>query len=131
VLSPAEAAALDRGRTLKRYVRAAAALKDLYDDTAIGEAVAVNRGAVKGWWMGAQMKPDTIRRLAQATDLSFDELTRFVYLAGPPPMLPQPSGPAGLREGARRAEARPDDEAPDRPARSRRRPPRDGGAGHE
>ena len=103
MLSPVEAAALDRGQILKRYVRAAAALQGLYDD---------------------------IRRLAEVTELSFDELTRFVYLGGPPPRLPEASGPAGLREGVRRAEERPDDEAPDTPAPSPGQRPRGGAAGH-
>jgi hypothetical protein len=129
VLSPAEAAALDRGRLLKRYVRAAGALVDLFDDTAIADAVAVNRGAVRGWWEGAKMQPATIQRLADATSLSFDELTRFVYFDGPPPRLPEASGPSGLREGVRRAEERPDDADADTPARSPERLPRDAGAG--
>jgi hypothetical protein len=128
VLSTAEAAALDRGQTLKRYVRAAAALNGLYDDTAIGDAVEVNRGAVSRWWDGAQMKPDTIRRLSEVTGLSFDELTRFVYLDGPPPALPIPErvSRAGsdaehrdsLLEQGRDPEAdgEPDDEPDRRPA---------------
>jgi hypothetical protein len=131
VLSPVETVARDRGRALKRYVRAAAALRGLYDDVSIGEAVGVNRGAVAAWWDGAQMKPETIRRLAEKTGLSFEDLTRFVYLDGPPPKLPEPSGPAGLREGVRRGQEHPDDATPGRPTRSRGRLPRGGGAGHE
>ena len=93
MLSPVEAAALDRGQALKRYVRAGAALNDLYDDTALADAVGVQRGAVRGWWTGAQMQPDTIRRVAKVTGLSPDELTRFVYFDGPPPTLTPPEGP--------------------------------------
>jgi len=129
VLSPVEAAARDRGITVKRYVRAAAALRDLFDDTAIAEVVGVNRGAVAGWWKGAQMTPDTIRNLAEATGLSVDELTRFIYYAGPPPRLPEASGLAGLREGVRRAEEPPSAEAPDTPVRSPERPPLGDGVG--
>lgn len=135
VLSPLEAEARDRGRDLKRYIRAAAALRGLYDDTAIGAAVEVNRGAVSRWWDGAQMKPETMQRLADATGLKFEDIARFVYFGDRPPDLPEASslpgasGPAGLREGARRAETHPDVAAPGMPARSPVRPPRDDGAG--
>lgn len=129
MLSPGEAAALAKGEALKRVVRAAAALKEIYDDTKLGEALNKNRGAVGAWWTGVQMKPDTLRRLAEVTDLSFEELTRFVYLDGPPPTLPAPSGPSGLREGIRRAEEHPDDEGPGRRAQSPGQPPPDDGAG--
>jgi len=117
VLSPAEAAALGRGQTLKRYVRAAAALSGLYDDTAIGDALKVNRGAVAGWWTGARPQPDTLRRLARLTGLSFDELTEYVYFEGPPPALPA-TDPATLPvlEGARRGRLRRAGQAPDTPA---------------
>lgn len=125
VLSPVDAAARDRGQALKRCVRAAAALRGLYDDTAIAEAVGVNRGAVGAWWDGAQMKPDTIQRMAEATGLSFGELTEYVYLGGPLPRLPEPSGPAGLREGVRRGQEPLADGAPDRPAQSPGPPPHD------
>lgn len=88
VLSPVEAAALHRGQILKRHVRAAAALNDLYDDASLGEAIDLGRGAVAGWWRGARPSPDSIYRLADVTGLSPDELTRFVYSDGPPPTLP-------------------------------------------
>lgn len=123
VLSPAEV----RGRELKRCVRAAAAFHEIYDDTALAEATGVNRGAVAAWWDGAQMKPGTVQRIAEVTGLSFAELTQYVYLGGPLPRLPEGSGPAGLREGVRRGEERPDDEAPDTPAQSPEPLPRGGG----
>lgn len=123
VLSPADAAALVRGRALKRCVRAAAALRGLYDDTAVADATGVNRGAVAAWWEGAQMKPGTLQRIAEVTGLSFGELTEYVYLGGPLPRLPEPSGLSGLREGVRRAQEHPDDEAPDTPAQSPELPP--------
>ena len=129
VVSLAEDPILARGRQLKRYVRAAAALQGLYDDTAIGEAVGVNRGAVAAWWDGAQMKPETIRRLADVLGLSVEDITRFVYFDGPMPTLPEPSGPAGLREGVRRAEERPDDATPGTPSPSPERRPHGDGAG--
>lgn len=129
VLSPVEAARRERGRALKRYIRAAAARRDLYDDTALGEAIGLSRGAVGAWWDGAQMKPDSIQRLAEVIGVSFEELTRFVYLNGRPPELPLPSGPAGLQEGVRRGEERPDVEVPDMPARSPGRRPPGAGAG--
>ena len=111
MLSPAEAEALDRGRLLKRYVRAAAALRELYDDTALADALEVNRGAIRAWWVGAQMKPDTLTRLAEVTGLSTDALTRFVYFGGQPPTLPDPALSPVL-EGVRRGRAHLADEAP-------------------
>jgi transcriptional regulator with XRE-family HTH domain len=126
VLSPAEAEVRDRGQTLRRFVRAAAALSDVYGDTAIGDAVGVKRGTVSAWWKGAQMKPETIRRLAEATGLSFEELTRFVYLGGPPPALPanDPARSAVL-EGVRRGQQRQLEKDPDRRARQPGRRSRD------
>lgn len=126
MLSPAGAAALARGRDLKRCVRAAAAYRGLYDDTAIAQAAHVNRGAVGAWWDGAQMKPETLQRIADATGLSFDELTRYVYLGGPLPRLPQSVDVAsavdsGQIEGARRLHSRePGAEDPPPPSPARR-----------
>ena len=130
VLSPAEAQALVRGRLLKRYVRAAAALRELYDDTALAEEMRVSRGAVGEWWVGSQMKPDTIKRLASATGLSFDELTAFLYLDGPPPNLPDPALLPVL-EGVRRGRARLADAVPDTQPPQLARPSRDNGAERE
>lgn len=128
MLSPIEAAAHDRGQALKRYVRAAAALNDIYGDTAIGAAAGVGRGAVAGWWTGSQMKPDHIRLLADATGLSRDELTAFVHYGGPLPTLPVP-GLSPVLEGAREAQALLDDEAPGTPSSQPERRPRGTEAG--
>ena len=116
-------ALLDRGQLVKRYVRAAAALHELYDDTAIGEAVGKSRMAVGRWWLGAQPKPDTLSRLAEATGLSTDELTRFVYFGGPPPTLPL-APLSGVREGIRQDRERQLAEDPPGHAPSPARPPR-------
>lgn len=89
VLSPAEAARELRGQVFKRYVRAAAAMHGLYDDTAIGDAVGRSRIAVGKWWQGARPEPDTLVALARATGLSADELLAFVYNDGPPPTMPR------------------------------------------
>ena len=88
VLSPQEAADLYRGQALKRTVRAAAALNDLYDDVAIARAVGVGRISVGNWWRGAKPSQETLYRLAAATDLSAEELSRFLYADGPLPTLP-------------------------------------------
>ena len=69
MLSPIEATALERGQTLKRHVRAAAAMNDLHDDVTIAQQVGVSRAAVSGWWHGAQPSPATIRQIAKATGL--------------------------------------------------------------
>lgn len=126
MLSPVEV----RGQALKRYVRAAAALHELYDDTSIAEAVGVNRGAVSGWWLGAQMKPDTIRALAEATGLSPEDLTRFVYFDGPVPELPSPAILPVL-EGDRRAAERRGRTDQDMPSRPPERQPRGSSAERE
>lgn len=115
VLSPQAQIAHDRGRVLKQYLRAAAALNDLYDDTALGEAVGMTRAAVKGWWTGAQMKPDTLGDVARITRLSVDQLMSFVYRGGPPPTLPDPANLPVL-EGIRQARELLADEAPGTPS---------------
>lgn len=129
VLSPTEAANRDRGLDLKRHVRAAAAMHGLYEDTAIATAVGVGRGTVLGWWRGSKPEPATLRHLAEVTGFDPEELATFVYWDGPPPR--QPSGLAGLRLGAERGQKPPDDEAPDTPAQSPERPPRNDPQGPE
>lgn len=126
VLSPQEI----RGQLLKRYVRAAAALSELYDDVALGEAVGRNRAAVGNWWRGARPEPEVLFRLAEVTGLSTDELTRFVYSDGPPPSLPEAGSPVAtsVQEGLRRDRRRPQPEAPGTPAPSPRPRSRDSGA---
>jgi len=120
VLTPAEAAALVRGQVFKRVIRAAGALRDLFDDASIAEAVGVGRGAVGDWWTGARPGAETIYRLASATGLSPEELTRFVYFDGPPPALPEPESPvtSGVQEGLRRDQSRQQPEGHDTPSRS-------------
>lgn len=88
VLSPQEAADLYRGQALKRTVRAAAALRDLYDNAAIAHAVGVSSVAVTNWWKGARPSQETLYRLADVTGLSAEELSRFLYADGPTPSLP-------------------------------------------
>ena len=121
VLSPAEvdAAARDRGRTLKRIVRASFALLGIYADSAIADELGVQRGALAGWWTGAQIKPDNIATLAEVTGLSYAELTEFVYRGGPPPHLPElvEVGRQAADEGHRRASTHRSPPSPDTPAR--------------
>lgn len=131
MLSPLEAAALDRGQAFKRYIRAAAALSDLYDDSVLADAVGIGRGAVSGWWRGSKPSAETIVRLARATGLSADELYRFLYADGPPPTLPEPGSPvaSSVQEGLRRDQRSQLDEGPDTPPPSPRRHARGTGAG--
>jgi transcriptional regulator with XRE-family HTH domain len=131
VLSPGEAAAKLRGQILKRYVRAAAALNDLFDDAALADAVGLGRGAIAGWWRGAQPSGATIFRLADVTGLSPDELTRFVYQDGPPPTLPAAGSAlvSSVQEGLRRGLGYQLPEEPGTPSPSPRRQPRGSGAG--
>lgn len=91
MLSTAEMAAFGRGQDLKRYVRAAAALVGLYDDVAIAAEIGRTRNAIGRWWTGVRPEPEALDRVARATGLSTDELTRFVYYNGPPPTLPDPT----------------------------------------
>jgi transcriptional regulator with XRE-family HTH domain len=129
VLSPQEQAARKKGALLKQIVRAAAALNGIYEDTVLAGRVGVQRGAVIGWWGGAQPKPETLARVAKETGLAFEELIRFVYDEGDPPALP-PSGPAGLQSGVQRARERLAGREQGRPTRSNERPGRDGDGGH-
>ena len=131
VLSPIEATALARGQILKRVVRAAAAMNDLFDDASIGQEVGVGRGAVGHWWNGSKPAGETIFRLAHVTGLSPDELTRFAYSDGPPPTLPDPASPvvASVQEGLRQDQSDPQHADPDTPAPSPERPLRGTGAG--
>jgi transcriptional regulator with XRE-family HTH domain len=131
VLSPVEAAAKLRGQVLKRYVRAAAALNDLFDDAALADAVGLGRGAIAGWWRGAQPSGSAIFRLADVTGLSPDELTRFVYQDGPPPTLPSAGSAlvSSVQEGLRRGLGYQPPEEPGTPSPSPQRQPRGSGAG--
>lgn len=88
MLSQSERVAFDRGQDLKRYVRAAAALRGVFDDVTLGDRVGRTRNTIGKWWAGAKPEPDALHRIAQETDLSADELIRFVYFDGPPPVLP-------------------------------------------
>jgi len=126
VPSAAELDRLVRGEQLKRHIRAAAALRGLYEDTDIAERVGRTRITVGQWWRGAQPDPASLVRLAEATGLSPDELMRFVYQAGPPPTIVPPASAAAeaIREGIRRDRARPLPEDPEGPAPSPvQRPP--------
>lgn len=117
VLSPAEDAALVRGQDLKRRVRAAFADRGVYDDTAIGDAVGVGRGAVLAWWRGSRPLPGVLQRIADATGLSLDELTRYVYFGGPLPQLPGQSDLSTVIDATRLAQRDSElEEEPDPPA---------------
>ncbi len=123
---PAERARMARGQELKRYVRAAAALQGLYDDTALGVAIGRTRITVGRWWQGVLPEPEAITRIARATGLVESDLFSFVYSDGPPPSIGALE--SGAREGERRARARLGREAPSTPAPSPERRPRGTGA---
>lgn len=93
-----------RGHELKRYVRAAAALHELYNDADLGREVGVSRMTVLGWWSGAVPEPGTITRIAEATGLDYRELDDYLNRGGPPPRLVEPDSRAAeaIREGATR-----------------------------
>lgn len=128
VLSPTEAASRERGRALKRYVRAAGALQGLYDDKALAHAAEVQRGAVAGWWRGSRPTPETLKRLADALRLSYEELSEFVYFDGPPPQI-EPVGLDAIREGVQRGRQRLAEPAHSTLPPSPRRPSRGNGEG--
>ena len=130
--TPAEVERMARGQDLKRYVRSAAALRGMYDDTALGKAVGRTRIAVGRWWQGAQPETPTLIALARATGLSADELIQFVYNDGPPPTLVAPGSAADLavREGIRRDQEHRRPEGPGAPPPSPTRQPRGTGAGY-
>lgn len=131
VLSTIERADRDWGRDFKRYVRAAAALREIYDDTALGDAVGRSRAAVGSWWHGARPEAGTIGALAEVTGWPLDELTRFVHYGGSPPTFPEPNSPAAasVGEGLRQDRLDPQSAAHDTPATSPGRRPRGSGAG--
>ncbi len=133
VLSATAQAAFERGQILKRYVRAAAALQGMYDDTAIGRAAGRTRIAVGKWWTGVQPEPDALDRLASATGLQIDELTMFVYFNGPAPTLPQPGSRLvlGAETGVQRGRRSPAPQGPDTPSQSPGQRPPGTGRGHE
>lgn len=121
MLSPTEQAAFLRGQTLKRNIRAAAALAGIYDDSALGDAVGVGRNTVGGWWLGAKPSAPTILRLSKATGLSTDALARFIHEDGPPPVLPEDlwqSGSEGIRDALRQERERQAPRAPGTPDES-------------
>lgn len=122
-----------RGQELKRYVRAAASLRDLFNDADLAREVGVSRMSVEAWWTGSQPKNPTIGKIAEATGLSISELTGFVYHGGPPPLLVWPGSPleAGGREGIRRDQDRQPGGAPAELPLSPGRRPRDRRAGFE
>jgi hypothetical protein len=131
VLSPVELTNLAWGRTFKRYVRAAAALREIYDDTALAEAIGRSRGAVGQWWLGARPEIETIRELGRVTGLSIEGLISFAHFDGPPPTLPEAGSPvvASVREGLRRDRERPQNAAHGTPAPSPARRSRGSGVG--
>jgi transcriptional regulator with XRE-family HTH domain len=88
MLSAAEFGTAYRGDQFKRYIKAAFALRGLYEDTAIAGAVRMTRGAVSGWWHGARPDHEAIGEIAKATGLPRGELYDFIHHGGPPPMLP-------------------------------------------
>lgn len=90
MLSAQEAAALDRGQTFKRFMRAVAALNGIYDDKTLGEAVGRNRAAVGNWWTGARPDAEVLFKIEETTGVSAAELVRFLYDDGPPPAMPDP-----------------------------------------
>ena len=128
MLSPEKAADLDRGQRFRRYVRAAAALRGIFDNSELARRMEVQRGTVNGWWTGARIEAESIPRLAEVTGLDADELWRFVYADGPPPTLPDPALSPVL-EGIRRDQARQATEAPDAPPPPPERRSRGSGAG--
>jgi hypothetical protein len=128
MLSPAELDRMERGAEFKRFVRAAAALHELYDDTAIGEAVGRSRIAVGHWWQGVKPEPETLLEIAGVTGFSFEELATFVYNGGPPPRLVEcveAAAESGVQEGIRRDQERPPAADPPEPSQSPAPPPRD------
>ena len=131
--TPAEVERMARGQELKRYVRSAAALCGLYDDTALGKAVGRTRIAVGKWWQGAQPEAPTLIALARVTGLSAEELIQFVYNDGPPPSIAWPGSAidSAVREGIRRDRQRQHGGDPEAPAPSPAPPPRGTGAGRE
>lgn len=129
VLTPGELDRRRRGQELKRVVRSAGAMHDLYDDSAIAEATGRTRNAVAGWWLGARPDPDSLRAIADVTGLDFGDLIAFVYGDGQPPIPAGDGLESGFREGTRLDQERPQLASPPAPEPSARPPRRGSGAG--
>lgn len=114
VISPAEI----RGHDLKRYVRAAAALRGLYDDKAIARRVQRSPNTVAGWWRGARPDPESLAAIADVTGLSSEELVQYVYFDGPAPVIQPGAAGSAFQEGIRRDQERQPPGAPREHARS-------------
>lgn len=107
-MSPAQlidAATIERAAILKRWVRAGAALRGVFDDAELARRLEVSRNSVGAWWRGALPEPERLPMIADETGLSYDELSRFLYAGGPVPTVPAAPGDAAMsaiREGIRR-----------------------------
>lgn len=81
------------GHDLQVVLRTAAASRGIFSDIDLAEASGVHRNTVTGWWKGATMQTDAVRRVAAATGLSEAELSAYVHYGGPPPTIVWPSEP--------------------------------------
>jgi transcriptional regulator with XRE-family HTH domain len=102
-LSPEEQAVKLRGQEYRRYIVAAAALRDIYTVGDLARAVGVSEGTVQGWYRGAQPKAETLPKIARATGFRTDALFAWVYGGGGPPPLPDPAEEAEAQARAARA----------------------------
>lgn len=126
MLSPADLQRARRGAEFKRVVRSGAAMRDMFEDVDIAGAVGVSRNAVQGWWRGAAPSVPTLRRIAQATGVPYDDLESIAYPDEPdvsgPPQPPDdaeiPPMPPELERAAREAAS----SSSRRPTPDRRRP---------
>lgn len=83
-----DAMRVQRGHEMKRYVRAAAAMRGIFEDRALATRAEVSERTVSGWWRGAVPKHEALDSIARTTGLARDELVDWLYYDGPPPRLP-------------------------------------------
>ena len=91
VLSAVELQRAAWGREFKRYVKTAAASREIYEDAVLAERAGVTRNTVQGWWRGARPGGETAVRLARALGLPTDALLRYVYGGEEPTAAPAPA----------------------------------------
>lgn len=115
-----------KGQELKRYVRAAVALRGLFDDRAIAAALGLSRNTVGHWWTGAVPEPKAVSGIARLTGYSEADLFAYLYAGGPPPAIAS-AWSSGVQEGIRRDQER--QRRGDHPGRARSPEPRPRGTG--
>jgi transcriptional regulator with XRE-family HTH domain len=82
-----------RGAVLKRHIRAAAALRGFYDDSALARELGIGRNTVGKWWTGVHPEAENLAALERVTGYDAAALWRFIEHEGPMPPMPTAAEP--------------------------------------